>query len=141
MKNVIQVTTTCETILKNAVYPFLKDFLTIFEEEYNFGLAKHESSYSLQFSMTFFSLYIGFLHKLKLNYVQFAEQWKNNYIFYFWSSAWEHDWRLNNILFSVPDFTISVSGSSCNFLFIGPIPTPLLSLSIYWHPQGNKGWQ
>ena len=87
MKNVIQVTTTVKLSLKTLFTHFDSIFLTIFEEEYNFGLAKHESSYSLQFSMTFFSLYIGFLHKLKLNYVQFAEQWKNNYIFYFWSSS------------------------------------------------------
>ena len=28
----------------------------------------------------------------------------------------------------VPDFTISKSGSSCNYLFFGPILAPLLSL-------------
>ena len=39
----------------------------------------------------------------------------------------------------VPDFTISVSGSSCNYLFFSFIVPPLLSLSIYWHPQSRMG--
>ena len=35
----------------------------------------------------------------------------------------------------VPDFTISLFGSSCNYVFFGLIPAPLRSPSIYWHPQ------
>ena len=39
----------------------------------------------------------------------------------------------------VPDFTISVDRSSCNYLFFSFIVPPLLSLSIYWHPQRRMG--
>ena len=45
MKNVIQVTTTVKLSLKTLFTHFDSIFLTIFEEEYNFGLAKHESSF------------------------------------------------------------------------------------------------
>ena len=38
----------------------------------------------------------------------------------------------------VQDFTISVNGSSCNYLIFGLVLAPLLSLSIYWHPQGMQ---
>ena len=41
----------------------------------------------------------------------------------------------------VPDFTISVYGSSCNYLFFCLILASLLSFSIYWHPQCVKGCQ
>ena len=36
----------------------------------------------------------------------------------------------------VPDFTISVYGSSCNSLFFGAILASFLSLYTYWHSQG-----
>ena len=33
-----------------------------------------------------------------------------------------------------------MSGSSCNYLFFGLFLGSLLSLSIYWHPQGRMGY-
>ena len=39
----------------------------------------------------------------------------------------------------IPDFTISVYGSSCTYLFFGLILTPLLFLSIYLHPPRMDG--
>ena len=41
----------------------------------------------------------------------------------------------------VPDFTISVYGSSCNYFLFGLILPSLLSLSIYWHPREWMGCQ
>ena len=38
----------------------------------------------------------------------------------------------------VPDFTISVCGSSCNSLFFGLIPSSILSLSVSWQPLGMQ---
>ena len=42
----------------------------------------------------------------------------------------------------VPDFTISVYGSSCNYYryIFSLLLAPLLSLSIYLHTQGAAGW-
>ena len=41
----------------------------------------------------------------------------------------------------VPAFTISVLGSSCNFLCFGHIFAPLFSVFIKRHPQGSMGCQ
>ena len=40
---------------------------------------------------------------------------------------------LSSLMF--PDLAISVDSSSFNFLLVGLLFTPLLSLSISWHPQ------
>ena len=38
----------------------------------------------------------------------------------------------------VPDFTMFINSSSCNYVSqFGPIFAPLLSLSIFWLPQGR----
>ena len=41
----------------------------------------------------------------------------------------------------VPDFTISVYGSSCNYDFFIMSLTALISLSMYLHPQCRMGCQ
>ena len=59
MKNVIQVTTTVKLSLKTLFTHFDSIFLTIFEEEYNFGLAKHESSYCKVFIAIFYDVFFA----------------------------------------------------------------------------------
>ena len=41
----------------------------------------------------------------------------------------------------VPDFTISVHGSSCKYIFFGLILALSLSLSTYWNLQERMGCQ
>ena len=41
----------------------------------------------------------------------------------------------------LPDFTISVHGSSCNYLVFCLVLAPLLSLSVDWHSQSRIGCQ
>ena len=58
MKNVIQVTTTCETILKNAVYPFLNDFSHHFRRRIQFWTCKTwEQLFIAIFYDVFFAIY------------------------------------------------------------------------------------